>query len=873
MRKSIWYFIAAVCISMPSYTVLTYGQSNIVSDDFRATNLNKDIWTFINPLGDASLIMTGTGISISVPAGISHEIRSGGNTAPRIMQPANNTDFEIEVKFGSQLSKKYQMQGLIIEQDSKNYLRFDFYSNSTDITIFAASYANGSSTTKKNRIIMDDTPSPVPLYMRIKRQGNQWTQSYSYNRVKWFTNVSFSYGLTVKSVGIFVGNSGSSSIPAYTGLIDYFFNTSSPINPEDGGNTKPPVVNVWYGNYQRFGYLGIPQRWINILGRVSDPDLDDISSLSYSLNGGPKYPLSLGPDERRLTSFGDFNIDIAYTDLLCGQNQVAITATDTFGNTALKTVDIKYDCGNIWPETYSVNWSSVTNIQDVAQVVDGIWVLGTGGVRTAIKGYDRLIAIGDVSWDEYEVTAPVTIHKLGSSTHRGSVGFVMRWKGHYDWDGSRPRWGWYPFGAFGGYDWVWNGESGDYILRMFGNKSSIAEDKSGRHLKTGIEYLFKMRAETAGGKSVYSLRIWEKGTSEPSEWDLRGLGVEGELQQGSLLLLAHYADVSFGNVTITPGPFYNNTTPPVISNIQVVSNNTKATVTWTTDKPSTSKVDYGPTSAYENGSVKNASLVTSHTIVLTELTQGALYHYKVTSVDGYGNSSSSSDLVFTASSSLKALYSFNEGVGTVVNDSSGNENNGTINGATWTTGKIGGGLNFDGIDDSVSVPRMNYDEVSITAWFYKNASDATYADAIFGAYKWNLNSQYRQGFDVRFYKSTPDTLEFILVTQNGSGTRSTRTVQKDLGNSVGKWYHVAGTYNKITGEQKLYVNGLLVNTRTHPVGNTIVPMTAYPDMRVGYSRVNKGYFSGIIDDVRLYNRALSSQEIQNLYNKVQGLYN
>lgn len=873
MRKNIGYFIAAVCISIPFYTVLAYSQSNIVSDDFRTTNLNKDIWTFINPLGDASLTMTGTGVSISVPAGISHEVRSGGNSAPRIMQSADNTDFEIEVKFGSPLSKKYQMQGLIIEQDSQNYLRFDFYSNSTDIVIFAASYANGSSSTKKNRIIMDDTPSSVPLYMRIKRQGDQWTQSYSYNRVKWFTNVSFSYSLAVKSVGIFVGNSGSSSIPAYTGLIDYFFNTSFPIDPEDGGNTKPPVVNVWYGNYQRFGYLGIPQKWVNVLGRVSDPDLDDISSLSYSLNGGPKFLLFIGPDERRLTSFGDFNIDIADTDLLCGQNQVTITATDVFGNATHKTVDIKYDCGNMWPETYSINWSSVTNIQDVAQVVDGLWTLGISNVRTAVKGYDRLIAIGDVSWDEYEVTVPITIHKLGSSTHRGSVGFVLRWKGHYDWDGTRPRWGWYPFGAFGGYDWVWNGESGNYMLRIFGNKSSIAEDKSGRRLEIGVEYLFKMRAEMVDGKSVYSLKIWKKDTPEPSDWDLRGPGVEGELRQGSLLLLAHYADASFGNVTITPGPFYNNTIPPVISNIQVVSDTAEATVTWTTDKPSTSKVDYGPTSAYENGSVNNTSLVTSHTIELAGLTQGALYHYKVTSVDGYGNSSSSSDLVFTTSSNLKALYSFDEGVGTIVNDSSGSKNDGTINGATWTTGKIGGGLSFDGIDDSVSVPRMNYKEVSISAWFYKNANDTTYADAIFGAYKWNLNSQYRQGFDLRFYQGAPDTLTFVLVTKNGDGTTTTRIARKDLGNSVGKWYHAVGTYNTMKGEQKLYVNGLLVATQTHPVGNTIVPLTSYPDMRVGYSRVNKGYFSGIIDDVRLYNRALSSQEIQNLYNEVQGLYN
>jgi YD repeat-containing protein len=82
---------------------------------------------------------------------------------------------------------------------------------------------------------------------------------------------------------------------------------------------------------------------------------------------------------------------------------------------------------------------------------------------------------------------------------------------------------------------------------------------------------------------------------------------------------------------------------------------------------------------------------------------------------------------------------------------------------------------------------------------------------------------------------------------------------------VGSWYHVAGTYETATGEQKLYVNGRLVNTQTHPAGNTIVPLTRYADMRIGYSRYRSGYFSGVIDDVRLYDRALTDREVQDVY--------
>ncbi|MEP9410004.1 MAG: SBBP repeat-containing protein [Candidatus Brocadia sp.] len=214
---------------------------------------------------------------------------------------------------------------------------------------------------------------------------------------------------------------------------------------------------------------------------------------------------------------------------------------------------------------------------------------------------------------------------------------------------------------------------------------------------------------------------------------------------------------------------------------------------------------------------------------------------------------------------LVSLYTFDEGTGTVVNDFSGNGNNGIIvNGAAWTTGKKGSGLSFDGIDDYVSVPLMNNDEVSICLWFFKNENDTVNNDVIFGAFRPNSSPQLHEGFDLRFRSNAPNRLLFIVVTQDGSGNKTTRTGQRDLVSSVGRWYHVAGTYNKTTGEQKLYVDGLPVNTQTHPPGNTIVPLT-FPDMRIGFERGNT-YFNGIVDDVHLYNRALSDQEILDLYN-------
>lgn len=80
-------------------------------------------------------------------------------------------------------------------------------------------------------------------------------------------------------------------------------------------------------------------------------------------------------------------------------------------------------------------------------------------------------------------------------------------------------------------------------------------------------------------------------------------------------------------------------TPPVITAVTALPNLTgTATIEWTTDKPTTSRVDYGTTAGGLSSSTTDSSLVTSHAIQLTGLTQDATYYYRVTSVDAASNS-------------------------------------------------------------------------------------------------------------------------------------------------------------------------------------------------------------------------------------------
>ena len=143
--------------------VLGTPASIIVSDDFNAPSLNTGIWTFINPGVPSTLALTGAGtqdarLTLSVPAGSNHDMWSTGANGARVLQPANNTDFEVQVKFDGTMTSQYQMQGVIIEQSLNDYLRFDFVRRTSETRIYAASAVNNVFTTRWNTTITGSAP-------------------------------------------------------------------------------------------------------------------------------------------------------------------------------------------------------------------------------------------------------------------------------------------------------------------------------------------------------------------------------------------------------------------------------------------------------------------------------------------------------------------------------------------------------------------------------------------------------------------------------------------------------------------------------------------------------------------------------------------
>ncbi|MDF1838373.1 MAG: DUF1349 domain-containing protein, partial [Planctomycetota bacterium] len=210
----------------------------LVSDDFNGCGGLGPAWSFLDsPAADGTFGLQGAGTNdaqlwIDVPAGSDHQAWTNLN-CPRVMQSVSDTDFEMEVKFDSELSGAYQLQGILVEQDPTHWLRFDLYSDGSGVNFYAGATNGGGTVQRANGPLV----ASAPFYLRVARSGNQWTFQHSPDGSGWSTLANFSQALNVQQVGPYAGNAGSpspASAPAFTALVDYVFDTSTPVLPEDG---------------------------------------------------------------------------------------------------------------------------------------------------------------------------------------------------------------------------------------------------------------------------------------------------------------------------------------------------------------------------------------------------------------------------------------------------------------------------------------------------------------------------------------------------------------------------------------------------------------------------------------------------------------
>jgi uncharacterized repeat protein (TIGR01451 family) len=196
-------------------------------------------------------------------------------------------------------------------------------------------------------------------------------------------------------------------------------------------------------------------------------------------------------------------------------------------------------------------------------------------------------------------------------------------------------------------------------------------------------------------------------------------------------------------------------------------------------------------------------------------------------------------------------------------DSIGGDDGFITNGATYGPGEVGQAFSFDGLSGYAGIPQTANlnpgNQVTIEFWMKPDAA--------------NPLSNYQGLVTSDFYGiEVSDGINFVVSTDGGATFAETKAANGGQGPlpAAGQWHHVAGTYDG--SKLQLYVDGLPAgNSLSH--SGTISPMLAASFMAFGSEDgrttcpacIGTRYFHGLIDEVGIYNRALSPAEIAAIY--------
>ncbi len=313
------------------------------------------------------------------------------------------------------------------------------------------------------------------------------------------------------------------------------------------------------------------------------------------------------------------------------------------------------------------------------------------------------------------------------------------------------------------------------------------------------------------------------------------------------------------------------------------------TVVYCTDPPDTSKAQYytllgnDPTSwswnttqtysctgtipsnaaAYDPEESSSLTVNTPWTYSASDTTTNCQYHCN----SGY-NWDGSSCTQQTQTDPV-AYWNFDEGTGIIAHDSSGNSNDGTLtNGPVWAAGKIGShALSFDGANDYVNVPadsslEMGISDWTVGAWIYVNNSQADYGTIMAKG----AMSDSNVGWAFRYYAPN-DGLSFSIT---GGGSRIGVNSNNNLG-LEGAWHYAVVSIDR-SSDVHFYSDGISAGGGSLSSKDGVDITNAGQVARIGaWGQGTPNYFfNGKIDDVEIWNRALSASEILNLYNQDSG---
>jgi len=200
------------------------------------------------------------------------------------------------------------------------------------------------------------------------------------------------------------------------------------------------------------------------------------------------------------------------------------------------------------------------------------------------------------------------------------------------------------------------------------------------------------------------------------------------------------------------------------------------------------------------------------------------------------------------------LWLMNEGSGSIINDLSGNRNTGSLVGDThFVPGKYGSCLDFDGTEDYVKVSRavLTASPMTIVAWF--NSNDNSLQQTIF-----SLGSSTSGSNFIALYAMGNSAGDPVKLARRDGG--STNYAATTTGYSANTW-HQAAAVLRSASDVSVFIDGGSEGTSS----TSITPTLDNTNIGVLYANGYSYYMSGLIDHVMIFDRALSADEIQDIY--------
>jgi hypothetical protein len=186
--------------------------------------------------------------------------------------------------------------------------------------------------------------------------------------------------------------------------------------------------------------------------------------------------------------------------------------------------------------------------------------------------------------------------------------------------------------------------------------------------------------------------------------------------------------------------------------------------------------------------------------------------------------------------------------------------NGTPTNITWSAGKIGQGASYETNSSAIRTNNFSFPATfSISAWINSSSlSSPVFGKAIFG--QWYYTTSEKSALLWIDTTSAPNKFNFI-ISSNGSASTSIQSITTPVN---GSWYFVTATYDGSV--MRLYINGLLEAQINY--GGGVYP--ANKPIEFG-TYDSQAFYAGLLDEVGLWNRAITQEEVTILYNTGSGI--